>query len=68
MIIMPQELDMLQNFAKELDFNYIILPVKIRDIHKTEQKKRKKKRISINFFDYENKGRYPTYVSESTSK
>ena len=39
-------------------------PAKIRDIHKTE----KKNCISISIFDYENKQKYPNYVSRNTFK
>ena len=39
-------------------------PAKVRDIHKTE----KKNCISISIFDYENKQKYPNYVSRNTFK
>ena len=44
----------------ELDFEDIKRPAKIRDINKTE----KKNCISISAFDYENKQKYPKYVSK----
>ena len=54
-----------KHFARELDFHNIRFPVKIRDIHK---KKKKKKSIGISVFGYENKEKYPIYVSENTFK
>ena len=49
-----------KDFAKRLDFKNIKFPAKIRDIHKIE----KKNLISIRVFGYENKGKYPIYVSK----
>ena len=49
-----------KSFAKELDFKYIRLSVKIRDIHKIETKNS----IAISFFGYENKNTHPIYVSK----
>ena len=49
-----------KNFAKRLDFKDIKTPVKIRDIHKIE----KKNSIGISVFGYENKEKYPIYVSK----
>ena len=52
------------DFAKRLDFKGITFPVKIRDIHKIEKKKKKKSSICNSVFGYENKGNYPIYVSK----
>ena len=49
-----------KDFAKRLDFKDIKFPVKIRDIHKIE----KKNSIGISVFGYENKEKYPIYVSK----
>ena len=49
-----------KDFAKRLDFKDIKFPVKIRDIHKIE----KKNSISISVFGYENKEKYPVYISK----
>ena len=49
-----------KNFAKKLDFKGIKLPVKIRDIHKIE----KKNSIAFIVIGYENKEKYPIYVSK----
>ena len=49
-----------KDFAKRLDFKDIKFPVKIRDIHKIE----KKNSIDISVFGYENKEKYPIYVSK----
>ena len=49
-----------KDFAKRLDFKDIKCPVKIRDIHKIE----KKNSIGMSFFGYENKEKYPIYVSK----
>ena len=51
-------------FASKLDFKYIKIPVKIKDIHKIE----KKNSIAINVFGYENKEKCPLYVSKNTFK
>ena len=51
-----------KDFAKRLDFKGIKFPVKIRDIHKIEKKK--KSSIGISVFGYENKENYPIYVSK----
>ena len=48
-----------KNFAKKLDFKDIKFVVKTRDIHKIE----KENSISISVFGYENKLKYPIYVS-----
>ena len=50
-----------KDFAKTLDFKDMNFPVKITDIHKI-----KKKNISINIcvIGYENKEKYPIYVSK----
>ena len=45
--------------SKKLDFKDIKFPVKTRDIHRIE-----KKIISISVFGYENKEKYPIYVSK----
>ena len=49
-----------KDFAKKLDFKDIKFPVKTRDIHKIE----KKNSIGISVFGYENKEKYPVYVSK----
>ena len=48
-----------KDFAKKLDFKDIKFPVKTRDIHKIE----KNNSIGISVFGYENKVKYPIYVS-----
>ena len=48
-------------FGKRLDFKDIKLQVKIRDIHKI---KKKKNFIDISAFAYQNKEKYPVYVSK----
>ena len=48
-----------KDFARELDFKDERILVKIRDIHKI--KKKEMYRISV--FGYENKDKYPIYVS-----
>ena len=53
-----------KDFAKRLDFKDIKFPVKIRDIHKIE----KKNSIGISVFGYENKEKYPIYVSKKCSE
>ena len=50
-----------KNFAKRLDFRGKKSPVKTRDIYKIE----KKNSIGISVFDYENKVKYPIYVSKN---
>ena len=49
-----------KDFAKRLDFKDIKFPVKIRDMHKIE----KKNSIGISVSGYENKEKYPIYVSK----
>ena len=49
-----------KDFARELDFKDIKLLVKIRHIHKIEEKNF----IAISVFSYENKEKYPIYVSK----
>ena len=49
-----------KDFEKRLDFKDIKFPVKIRDIHKIW----KNNSISISVFGYENKEKYPIYVSK----
>ena len=49
-----------KNFTKTLDFKDIKFPVKTRNIHKIE----KKNSIGISIFGYENKVKYPIYVSK----
>ena len=49
-----------EDFAKRFDFNDIKFPLKIRDIHKIE----KRNSIAISVFGYENKEKYPIYVSK----
>ena len=53
-----QETD--KDFTKRFDFKSIKLPLKTRDILKTE----KKNSIGINVFGYQNKVKYPIYVSK----
>ena len=48
-----------KDFAKRLDFKDIKFPDKSREIHKTH----KKNSINISVFGYENKEKYPIYVS-----
>ena len=50
-----------KDFAKKLDFKDIKFLVKIRDMYKTEKKKNF---IDISVFGYENKEKYPIYVSK----
>ena len=50
-----------KDFAKRRDFKDIKLPVKIRNIHKSEKKKIS---ISICAFGYENKETRPIYLSK----
>ena len=47
-----------KDFATELDFKDIKLPVKICDIHKIE----KKNSIANSVFGYKNKEKYQTYI------
>ena len=47
-------------FRDELDFKYIKFPWKIRDIPKPK----KKNFIGISVFGYQNKEKYPVYVSK----
>ena len=49
-----------KNFAKRLDFKYIKVSVKIRDIYKIE----KKNSIVISIFAYKKKEKHPIYVSK----
>ena len=49
-----------KGFEKRLDFKDIKFPVKIRDIHRIENKNS----IGIIVFGYENKEKHPIYVSE----
>ena len=49
----------MNDFAKNLHFKGIKLPVKVRDMHKTE----KKYSFGINVFGYGNKEKHPIYVS-----
>ena len=49
-----------KDFVKKLDFKDVKLPAKIRDIHKIK----KNNSISISVFGYENKEKYPIYVSK----
>ena len=50
-----------KDFTKGLDFKNTKFPVKIRDILKIE----KKNSIGISVFGYENKEKYPIYVSKT---
>ena len=50
-----------EGFPKELDFKDITFSLKIRNIYKI------KNSIAISIFDYENKEKYPIYVSSSTN-
>ena len=49
-----------KDFAKRFDFKDIKFPVKTRDIHKIEENNS----IGISVFGYENKAKYPVYVSK----
>ena len=49
-----------KDFAKKLDFKDIMFSVKVRDIHKIE----KRNSTNISGFGYENKEKYPIYVSK----
>ena len=49
-----------RDFAEMLDFKDISFLVKIREIYKIE----KKNTIDIRVFGYENKEKYPSYVSK----
>ena len=49
-----------KGFARELDFKDIQFPIKIRNIHKIELKNC----IAVSVFGYENKEKYPIYVSK----
>ena len=49
-----------KNFTRALDFKDIRFPVKIRDIYKIE----KTNSIETSVFGYENKEKYPIYVSK----
>ena len=51
-----------KEFAKKLDFRDIKFPVKTREIHKI--KKNKLNSIGISVYGYENKVKYPIYVSK----
>ena len=53
-----------KNVVKELDFKDIKSPVRIRDIYKIEQKLS----LVISVFGYENKVKYPIYVSKNVVK
>ena len=53
-----------KDFAKRLDFKDIKLLLKTRDIHKIG----KKNFIGIGVFSYENKEKYPIYVSKQHCK
>ena len=53
-----------KEFAKRLDFKQIKFPAKIRDTKKIE----KKNSIGINVFGYENKEKYPIYISKQCCK
>ena len=53
-----------KDFAKVHDFEDIKFSVKVRDIHKTEEKNS----IAISIFGYENKRKYPIDVSENVTK
>ena len=55
-----------KDFAKRLDFKDIKFPVKIRDIHKIEKKK--KNSIDISVFGYERNEKYPINVSKKCCK
>ena len=50
-----------EDFVKNTDFKDIKCPVKVRDVHKIEKKK---KFVSISVFGYENKEKHPINVSK----
>ena len=53
--------------VKKLDFKDIKFPIKVRDIHKIEKKK-KKKSIGISAFGYDSKEKQPIYISKNVKK
>ena len=53
-----------KDFAKKLDFKNIKFSVKIRDVHKIENKNS----TDISAFGYENKEKHPIYVSKYVVK
>ena len=53
-----------KDFTKALDFKDINFPVKIRGIYKIENKNS----IGISVFYYENKAKYPIYVSKNIAR
>ena len=53
-----------KDFARTLDFKDIKFAVKIKDIQQIE----KKNSLSISVFGYENKNKYPIYVSKNVMK
>ena len=53
--------------VKKLDFKDIKFPIKVRDIHKIEKKK-KKKYIGIIVFGYGIKKKQPIYISKNVKK
>ena len=53
-----------KDFSRELDFKLIKFSVKTRDIHEVE----KKDCIRIIVFGYQNKEKFPFYVSKNTFK
>ena len=61
-IIISQELEKLKRFCEKPDLKDIKFIVKVRDILKTE----KHNSIGISVFGYENKEKYPIYVSNNT--
>ena len=53
-----------KDFVKKPDFKDIKLPVKFRDIHKIETKNS----IGISVFGYENKEKYPIFLSKNVAQ
>ena len=53
-----------KEFSKRLDFKDTKFPVKIRDIHKIEEKNS----IGIGALGYENNEKHPIYVSKNVAK
>ena len=53
-----------KDFARKVNFKDIKFPVKVRDIHKIEEKNC----IGISIFSYEKKEKYPIHLSRNTFK
>ena len=53
-----------KDFARKFDFKDLKCPIKIKDIYKVE----KKNCIVISVFRYENRQKFPTYLSKNIFK